>query len=159
MLDFILKILFWIWDFVTRAEAVKLELEFGPISEQKTGRIVHNQRTTMTKITENQQVVAEIKPKTSKGNPAKVDLTVPPVWEVSNPDVLEVLVDAENPLKATIKAKGPLGVSQVSCSVDADMDEGETRILTATGDVEVVAAEATTAGLDFGTPEEQPPTE
>lgn len=122
-----------------------LVIAFGPVSL----RSVPQGDSLMLRLTDEQKATATIRPKTAAGNPATIDGT--PAWSVSNPDVLDLVV-SEDGMTATITAKGPLGTSQVSVTADADLGDG-VRALTGTDDVEVVAAEAATIGIEFGTPE------
>jgi len=87
-----------------------------------------------------------------KGNPATVDGL--PVWSVSDATILSVQPAADG-LSATIVANGPLGLSQVSISGDADLGEGMKPVV-GTLDVTVVAGEAVSATINAGTPTEQP---
>lgn len=102
-------------------------------------------------LTDTQKATCTIQPLNSKGNPAPVDGV--PEWSSSNPAVASVTPSADG-LSAVVTALG-IGTSQVSCTADADMDEGETRAITGTLDVDVRASEAVTLGINAGTPEEQ----
>lgn len=92
-------------------------------------------------ITEEEKVLLKVFPKTKKGNPAKVDGK--PVWASSNPDVVVLEEAHPDGFAVYAKAVGPVGVSQVTVKVDADLGEG-VKELVARLDVEVVAAEAAT---------------
>lgn len=98
-------------------------------------------------LTDEQDCPLTVEFKTAAGNPAKVDGV--PTLTSSNAAVAELQV-AEDGLSALIVSKG-LGSSQVVLVADADLGEG-LREVTATLDLEVVAAEAVTAGLVAGTP-------
>lgn len=100
-------------------------------------------------LTDEQKVSMTVQPLTAAGNPAQVD--GPPVWSTSNPDILTVTASPDG-LSAVAVTVGPVGSSQVSVSVDADLGAG-VRTLTAALDVDVVAAGASTLGIIAGTPE------
>jgi len=89
-----------------------------------------------------------VNPKTAKGNPAPIDGSV--VWTSSDDAVATVI--STGPTTAEVVAIAP-GVVQITAVFDADMDEGETREVTASGAVEVVAAEAQTGEIVFGDPQ------
>ena len=86
------------------------------------------------------------------GNPALIDGT--PVWAVSNAEILRI-VPTPVPSVVIIQAVGPVGVSQVTVTADADLGEG-VRELFAVQDVSVVAGEAVAAAINFGLAREQP---
>lgn len=100
-------------------------------------------------LTDEQKVSLGIRPTTAAGNPARIDGT--PSWQSSDPGIVEV-VPVSDGLSAVATAVGPVGVAQVSVSVDADLGAG-VRTLTAILDIEVVAAEASTVAITPGTPE------
>lgn len=87
-----------------------------------------------------------------KGQPATVDGV--PVWAVSDATILSVQPAADGK-SATIVANGPLGLSQVSITGDADLGEGMKPVV-GTLDVTVVSGEAVSASINAGTPTEQP---
>ncbi len=105
----------------------------------------------MLVLTATQKSTCTIDPRDSKGNPAPVDGV--PEWSSSNPSVATVVPSADG-LTCDVVAAG-VGETQISVVADADMDDGETREITGTLDVEVKAAEAVTMGIAAGTPEEQ----
>ncbi len=105
----------------------------------------------MLVLTDTQKCTLTITPKNAKGNPAPVDGI--PEWSSSNPAVVSI-TPAANGLSAVVKATAT-GTSQISVTVDADLDAGETRNLTGTLDVEVRPSEAVMVGITTGTPEEQ----
>lgn len=100
-------------------------------------------------LTDEQKVSLSVGFFTKAGNPARIDGA--PVWASSNPSVVEV-TPSEDGLTATATSVGPLGVVQVTVSADADLGEG-TRLITGVLDIEVLAAEAVSAGISAGTPE------
>jgi hypothetical protein len=112
------------------------------------GPIGPKERDDMLLLTDEQKVLLSIRPVTSAGHPAKVDGV--PVWNSSNPNVVGLQV-ADDGLSATATS-GDLGASTVSVSADADLGEG-VRTIAATLDITVAAAEATTLGIEAGTPE------
>jgi hypothetical protein len=105
----------------------------------------------MARITTEQQVTVSVAPKTLAGRPAAIDGDV----AFTSSDELVATVTATGPLSALVKAVGP-GVAQIVAKFDADLDDGEVREVTASGAIEVVAAEAETAEIVFGAPELTP---
>lgn len=103
----------------------------------------------MLTLTDIQKCALAVEFKTAAGNPAKVDGA--PVWSVSDEALLELTV-AEDGMSATVAAKGPLGIGQVTLTADADLGEGQKEI-TGLLDVEVLASEATVAIVAAGVPE------
>jgi len=101
----------------------------------------------MARITTEEQVSVTIAPKTAHGNPAPIDGTAD--FQSSDPTV--ATVTATGPLTAVVKSVAP-GVAQITASFDADLGAG-VRPVEMSGALEVVAAEATTAEITFGTPE------
>lgn len=95
-----------------------------------------------------QEVTADIQPVDARGNPAPVDGV--PVWSVSDPAILSVRV-SDNGLSAVITPTGGLGNAQVTVTADARLGE-EVRAIVGTGDLTVVAAEASALRLAFGVP-------
>jgi hypothetical protein len=104
----------------------------------------------MARLTTEEIVSAEVAFLTAKGNPAPVEGDV--VWTSSDAAVATVVADPADSKKAVVTAVGP-GVAQIVAVADADMDVGEVREVTASGAIEVVAAEAQTAQIVFGTPQ------
>lgn len=105
----------------------------------------------MARITNEQQVPVTVAPKTAAGRPAAIDGAV--VFSSSDPAVCTV--ESTGALTAMVTAVAP-GVAQITAVFDADLDAGEVREITMTGAVEVVAAEAETGEIVFGTPELTP---
>lgn len=122
-----------------------LTIAFGPVSS----KVAPKGEPTMQVLTDEQKCTATLIPKTAAGNPAKVDGV--PAWSVSDPTILGMVV-ADDGMSAVLTALGPLGSSQVSVIADADLGDG-VRQITTVDEVQVVAAEATTLGITFGTPE------
>jgi hypothetical protein len=104
----------------------------------------------MARLTTEEVVSAQVSFVTAKGNPAPVEGDV--VWTSSDESVATVVADATDTKKAVVTAVAP-GVAQITAVADADMDVGEVREVTASGAIEVVAAEAQTAEIVFGTPQ------
>ena len=106
---------------------------------------------SMLILTDSQKCSIFISPVDAKGNLAEVQNIT---FKSTNPDVLDVVQDLEDPKKAVVVALGPLGSAQVSVQADADLGEG---IETLEGilDVEVKAGKAVALTVDAGTPEEQ----
>jgi hypothetical protein len=101
----------------------------------------------MARITNEQQVPITVAPKTGAGRPAAIDGAV--AFSSSDPAVCTVAPTGA--LTAMVTAVAP-GVAQIVAKFDADLDAGEVREITMTGAVEVVAAEAETGEIVFGTP-------
>jgi hypothetical protein len=105
----------------------------------------------MARLTNEQQVSVTVAPKTAAGRPASIDGNV--AWSSSDEAVCTVA--SSGPLTGLVVAVAP-GVAQITAVFDADLDVGETREITMSGAVEVVAAEAETGEIVFGTPELTP---
>lgn len=103
-------------------------------------------------MTDIQQVALSIQPVSQAGNPAPVDGI--PTWDVSNPAVGTLTV-APDGMSAMFVTSGSLGDTQVSVSADADLGAGITTI-TGTLDISVLASQATTLGINAGTPVAKP---
>lgn len=101
----------------------------------------------MARITTEEQVSITVAPKTAHGNPAKIDGEVD--FQSSDETVAKIV--KTGPLSAIVKSVSP-GVAQIIAAFDADLGAG-VRTVEMTGAIEVVAAEATTAEITFGTPE------
>lgn len=112
-------------------------------------RAGQNEEETMSLVLTDEQE-CELAPSftTAAGNPGRVDGV--PVWSSSNPDVLDLQV-SDDGLQALVTAKGPLGSSQVSVTVDADLGEGVRQVVGVL-DVIVQAAEVVAVGIVAGTP-------
>jgi hypothetical protein len=95
-----------------------------------------------------QSVSGTLKPESSPGVPAPVDGI--PEWTSSNPSIASVEPSADG-LSARVTYVGA-GTSQIGATVDADMTTG-TRALNVIDDVICAVQEATTVGIEWGTPE------
>lgn len=144
------------------SRAVRLYLTAGPVAEKVNQTCkccyihkVQKESDMALILTDEQQVVLKLSPKTAKGNPAKIDGL--PTWSSSDPTVLTVTADAADAtgMTALAVAVGPLGTAQAQASADADLGAG-VRTITSVLDIEVQAAEAVTLTIDAGTPTVQP---
>lgn len=98
------------------------------------------------RLTEEQEVDAELSAFTASGNPARIDGV--PRWSSSDSSVVKVTPDSTG-MKAVISAVGPIGTAQISIAADADMGSGVREIFQLQ-EIEVVAAEATTLSVKLG---------
>lgn len=89
-----------------------------------------------------------------KGNPAAVDGI--PSWSVSNPTLLTVEPSVPDGMSAVLRAVDPVGTSQVSVQVDADLGEG-LKPITGLLEVQLLAGDAVTVDIEAGTPAEDVP--
>jgi hypothetical protein len=105
----------------------------------------------MARITNEQQIPVTVEPKTAAGRPAAIDGDV----VFASSDEADATVTSTGSKSAMVRAVAP-GVAQISASFDADLDVGEVREVMLTGAIEVVAAEAETGEIVFGTPELTP---
>lgn len=101
------------------------------------------------RITNEQKVKVTVAPKTAGGHDAPIDGAV--TFTVDDPSV--ATVQPIDDTSAYIVGVAP-GAALVSASFDADLGEG-VRTITATGALEVAAAEAETAEIVFGAAEQQ----
>lgn len=108
---------------------------------------------TQVKISSTQQFDAFIDPRDLKGNPSQVEAGKTK-FEVGSADLIEVIV-SEDGLSAKLKAKGPIGSTQLSVTVDADLTEGEDPIVGVL-QIEVVAGRTVALGINTSAPEEIP---
>ncbi len=84
----------------------------------------------------------------AKGNPATVDGA--PVWASSNEGVATVAAAADG-MSASIVPGSTLGDTDITVTADADLGSGIVQLI-ATGTVTVVAGQAVTGAITFGTP-------
>ena len=98
-------------------------------------------------LTTEQKITVALAPTTAAGNAATLDGA--PVWAVEGDATLSV---AEDGLSAEI-ISGGVGISTVTVTADADLDEGELREISDVIAVNVVAPEAAGLGLSAGEPE------
>lgn len=102
-------------------------------------------------LTDTQKVTLTIQPVDAKGYPARLDGV--PVWTVSDTAVAN-LVPSVDGLSCEVLAGFP-GTAQVVVEADADLDEGEVRVLQGTLDLIVEAGEAVNLTVTAGVPTEQ----
>jgi len=101
-----------------------------------------------------QQVEVQVAYVDSKGNPAQVDGS--PEWSSSDPSLLTVTADPDDPFKALIVPVGGVGNVQVKVDADADLGSGVTSLVTLM-DVTLVAGEAVAGTITpVGSPEPIP---
>jgi hypothetical protein len=106
-------------------------------------------------MTSTQQATGQVQPVDSKGNPAQVQAgTVE--YEITDPELVEVIEDETDETKFTVKAKGPVGVTQLTIRADADLGEEGVKTIETFAAIEILPAGAVGFGVTFGTPEEQP---
>lgn len=84
------------------------------------------------------------------GNDATVDGV--PAWASSDPEVL-VVEPSEDGLSAFVRAIGPIGTSQITVTVDADLGEG-VREITGTVALDARSGEANVLALTVGAEED-----
>jgi hypothetical protein len=104
-------------------------------------------------LTDEQRVSFEVAPLTASGRPAPIHGEV--VWTVSDPTAVSLVVDPTDSKKGTLTALPGEGVRPwvLTGVFDADLGDG-VREITAVGDGLVKDAEAVTAEVTFGTPEQ-----
>lgn len=100
------------------------------------------------KVTQNLPLV--LKALDAKGNPAQLDASNPPAWNVTD-ELLATLEIAEDKMSAVLKPVGPLGVVTVTVHGDADLGEGQKDIL-GTVEIEMIAGDAVSLQVIPGTP-------
>lgn len=106
-------------------------------------------------MTATQQASGQVQPVDSKGNNAPVQAgTVE--YEVADSALVEVIEDENDETKFTVKALGPVGVTQLTIRADADLDETGVKTIETFAAIEILPAGAVGFGVTFGTPEEQP---
>lgn len=104
------------------------------------------------KITNEQQVVVTLNPKTDSGKPAKLDGI--PTWEKTG-DGLATIEVAPDGMSATLISADDPGITQFLVSGDADLGEGVEPI-SDTITLDVSSATAKNLGLTVGTPTNKP---
>jgi len=103
------------------------------------------------KLTNEQQVIVTLTPKTDAGKPAKLDGA--PTWEVISGDS-KVNVDGGG-LSATIVSADDPGDTEILVSADADLGDGVETISDVLH-VTVAGASAKNLGITVGTPSAKP---
>jgi len=124
---------------------VRWTIKFNPYN------VVEGDDLMAITLTDTQKVSVSITPVDAKGNAARVDGV--PFWSTGDLSVLAV-VPADNGLSAEVFALGPLGVTQVIVTADADLGEG-VKPITGILDVTVIGGEAVALTVNTGVPEEQ----
>lgn len=89
----------------------------------------------------NQKFAAIVRFKDAAGGP--LPPASPPTWSVSNPSMLSVTLDGTDGMSATIRALGPIGVSQVTVTATINAGGGATKPASAIMDVQVLSAVTT----------------
>lgn len=102
-------------------------------------------------LTDAQKVRLEVNPLNKAGNPAKIDGD--PVWSSSDPSIITIEATPD-PKVVFAVTTGTLGLAQVNVKADADLGAG-VREIASVLDVEVIASEAVTLGIQAGTPEDR----
>lgn len=101
------------------------------------------------RITNEQKVKVTVAPKTAGGHPASIDGAV--TFTSSDETIARIeVIDGTSANVVGVTA----GAALISASFDADLGDG-VRSITATGALEVAAAEAETAEIVFADPEQQ----
>lgn len=101
----------------------------------------------MAMLPDDKTMPATVSYQDAKGNAASVEGA--PVWASANESVATVLPAADG-LSAVISPVG-LGSTDITVTADADLGAGVVNIIS-TGTVEVVAGQAVTGVIEFGTP-------
>ena len=103
-------------------------------------------------LKDGQKVTLALEITDAEGNPAFGEGA--PVWESSDPSLVEVVADPDDPTQAVASTvPGPgLGTATVTAIVDADLGEGVVPV-TGTLDIDVVAGDAAIVNLVAGDPE------
>ncbi len=127
----------------------KFKFKIGPVV-QKIPKF-RKRAVLMLLLTVDQKCTLHIQPVDDKGNPAKVDGI--PAWGISDTTILSITA-SDDGLTAVVDTLGPLGVSQVNVSVDADLGEGVTTI-SGVLDITVVAGQAVSLNIGADAPEQK----
>lgn len=105
----------------------------------------------MARMTDQQTIQISIQPKSASGEPARVD------GDATFTDTNGLGTFRQIDSLVAIYTPHTIGATQIVVTVDADLDAGEERILTASGALEIIRAEeeATTMEVVFGEPEDR----
>lgn len=106
----------------------------------------------MVPMTNTQFVEITLAPKDRRGFPAPVENVV---WESSNPEMLQIVPDPENPAHIRVNALGPNGAAQINVTADVNMDPEVVEALSDFVAFEIRASFATSLGLATTEPQEQ----
>lgn len=113
------------------------------------GNIKISGANLMARMTNEQTIEVSVNPTTSTGNPASIDGPAAFTVDPAEAGTFEQLSDTS--ARFTPSA-GFTGAAQVVVTVDADLDEGEVRELTASGALEILSPEAQNLEVTFGEP-------
>ncbi len=103
-------------------------------------------------ITNEQQVLAIVNPKTDKGKPVAVDGK--PEWSIVSGDSIS-LQPSDDGKSCMLVSTDTLGVTQVMAEADADLGEG-VETISEIFSITVAGARAANMGASLGTPELKP---
>jgi hypothetical protein len=101
----------------------------------------------LIKLNDEQKVTLTIDPRTASNNPADVESIN---WTNSNEGVATLVV-SDDKKSATVLSVG-IGATQIGITVDSDLSENVTE-LSGFVDIEVVASQAVSLGINAGVPE------
>ncbi len=124
---------------------VRFELVFG--QPQTRTNLPQGTTPMATTLKDTEHVSVTLTEKDAAGNPVPFDLPTPPVWTSSDDTIVTVSLNADGSI-ADVATTGKLGDAQIT--VSATLADGRT--ITGIGNVTVVAGDATTFELTFGTP-------
>lgn len=129
-----------------------LKFKLGPVSERTTMPLKTMLATAAALVlTDTQQILLSIDPKTRAGNPANVENVV---WGSSDPNVITI-TPATDGLSATAATTGTLGTVQITVTADADLGAGVEEI-TGVQEIQVLAGKAVSLGITGGSVTERP---
>lgn len=132
----------------TKEPKSRLDLSIGLVELKNTKG--QNNMTTIH-LTNEQQIVVTLSPKTAKGKPAKIDGV--PVWTVQSGD--STVQPADDGLSATLVSADTDGDTVILVEADADMGSGF-QALDAGITVVVTEPQAADLGLTVGEPTDKP---
>lgn len=103
-------------------------------------------------MTSVQFVEITLAPVDLRGNPAPVENIV---WESSDPSMLEIVPDTENPGHIRVNALGPVGTAQINVSADVNMDPEVAQNISDFVAFEIRTAFANSLGMSVTEPQDQ----
>lgn len=106
----------------------------------------------MIQMTDVQFVEITLMPTDLRGNPAPVENIV---WESSDPEMLELVLDPERPEWVKVNALGPVGTAQVNVTADVNMDPELVENMSDFVSFEIRTAFASNLGLNVTEPQNQ----
>lgn len=106
----------------------------------------------VVQMTSVQFVEITLAPVDLRGNPAPVENIV---WESSDPSILEIVPDTENPAHIRVNALGPVGAAQINVSADVNMDPEVVQSISDFVAFEIRVAFANSLGLSVTEPQDQ----